>query len=86
MNRYPPKFDKDVYTAFVKTPYGNGDYFFMPSTYDEDSEKTCRGLEHCPCADVQYSITSGNDEALFMIDPLSGAVAISMGSYLKRER
>ena len=67
VNDNPPIFDQSAYTTTIPFDSQAGDKVFTVVAKDIDSGKN---------ADIQYTITGGNEDMLFDIDPQSGVVTL----------
>ena len=68
VNDNAPVFSKTVYTADVKEGRFVGEFVILVTAYDADS---------LPNAMITYSITSGNTDNIFAIDPSNGIVTVA---------
>ncbi|XP_061187043.1 uncharacterized protein LOC133195201 [Saccostrea echinata] len=78
-NRYTPKFSQDEYYASVSDL---NSVFFVP----DQEMVVCQHADKCACAEVSFSVLTGNEDGLFTIDPLTGALSISQGAVPKKNR
>ena len=67
-NDNAPVFSKAVYTADVKEGRSVGEFVILVTAHDADS---------LPNAMITYSITSGNTDSTFAIDPSNGIVTVA---------
>nr|KAG5686353.1 hypothetical protein BaRGS_008367 [Batillaria attramentaria] len=65
----------------VLSPYDfDGTPVYTAKADDMDGTYACASQGVCPCAQIHYSILSGNDDLHFRIDPETGSVTVSKES------
>lgn len=74
-NDYAPQFSQESYKAQVPDDTEPGSLVFTITATDQDSKKCSQKLP-CPCGDIIYSISHGNEDALFSIEKNSGNVRV----------
>lgn len=83
LNSHTPKFQQSEYDAKIDTTTFVGTNIYKVEATDEDFFETCRGQYPCACANISYSIQSGNRNSVFMIDPETGKISLTQGTQLQ---
>ncbi|GAB1609590.1 hypothetical protein Ahia01_001244800 [Argonauta hians] len=80
-------FDTSEQDVTVSKSVQGGDKIHQVQATDSDYKTTCKNQRPCDCANITYSIHSGNEGANFMIDPNTGVISLVHGvQHSKAER
>lgn len=75
-NQNNPVFQEQEYTAEINEEASVGEQILQLSANDPDLEM-CVDKDNCPCGKIQYSITMGNKQQYFYIDPETGVLSLN---------
>jgi len=74
-NDYAPQFSQDSYKVQIPDHTEPGSLVITIKATDQDNKK-CSSKLPCPCGDIVYFITHGNEDGLFSIEKTSGNVRV----------
>ncbi|CAI9729618.1 uncharacterized protein LOC115217410 [Octopus vulgaris] len=80
VNKYEPTFDRLEHNIVTNVDVHSGERILRVNAIDQDFSTTCSRQLPCDCANISYSILSGNQESKFMIDPDTGIISLANGA------
>ncbi|XP_029642963.2 uncharacterized protein LOC115217410 [Octopus sinensis] len=80
VNKYEPTFDRLEHNIVTNVDVHSGERILRVNASDQDFSTTCSRQLPCDCANISYSILSGNQESKFMIDPDTGIISLANGA------
>ncbi|XP_025107896.1 uncharacterized protein LOC112572434 [Pomacea canaliculata] len=69
-----PIFFQKTAEVYLSPEHEDGDLVYSAEAIDMDETYACQTKQNCPCAQIHYSIISGNDDLDFHIDSDTGMI------------